>query len=68
MERIKLLFNKKNQYRKELIDISSKILINKQINEEIKRRYKEDVICQIDEISNYKESLNRKKLLIKSLR
>ena len=68
LERIKLLFNKKNQYRKELIDISSKILINKQINEEIKRRYKEDVICQIDEISNYEESLNRKKLLIKRLR
>ena len=66
LERIKLLFNEKKQYRKEEVDISSKILINKQIIEEIKRRYNENLIYQNDKIKNYKESVNKKEILVKN--
>ena len=66
LERIKLLFNEKKQYRKEEVDISSKILINKQIIEEIKRRNNENLIYQNDKIKNYKESVNKKEILVKN--
>jgi hypothetical protein len=67
LERIKLLFNEKKKYRKEGVDISSKILINKQIIEEIKRRYNENIIFQNDKISNFKENVNKKTILVKNI-
>jgi len=66
LERIKLLFNEKKKYRKEEVDISSKILINKQIIEEIKRRYNENLNFQNDKISNFKENVNKKNILVKN--
>ena len=66
LERIKLLFNEKKKYRKEEVDISSKILINKQIIEEIKRRYNENLNFQNDKISNFKENVNKKTILVKN--
>ena len=66
LDKIKLLFNEKKQYRKISVDISSKILINKQIIEEIKRRNNENIIYQNDKISNFRENVNKKGLLVKS--
>lgn len=66
LERIKLLCNEKKKFRKEEVDISSKILINKQIIEEIKRRYNENLIFQNDKISNFKENVNKKTILVKN--
>jgi hypothetical protein len=66
LERIKLLFNEKKKYRKEGVDISSKILINKQIIEEIKRRSNENINFQNDKISNFKENVNKKTILVKN--
>ena len=66
LEKIKLLFNEKKQYRKDSVDISSKILINRQIIEEIKRRNNENIIYQNDKISNFKENINKKGLIVKS--
>ena len=66
LERIKLLFNEKKKYRKEEVDISSKILINKQIIEEIKRRYNENLNFQNDKILNFKENVNKKTILVKN--
>ena len=66
LDRIKLLFNEKKQYRKDSVNISSKILINKQIIEEMKRRIKENIIYQNDKLSNYRESVNKKGFLVKN--
>ena len=66
LENITLLFNAKKKYRKDAVDISSKILINKQIIEEIKRRNNENNIFQNDKLSNLKESVNKKGLIVKN--
>ena len=66
LDRIKLLCNEKKKYRKDSVNISSKILINKQIIEEIKRRINENIIYQNDKITNYRENVNKKVLLIKT--
>ena len=66
LENIKLLFDVKKKYRKETVDISSKILINKQIIEEMRRRNNENNIYQNDKISNLKESVNKKGLIVKN--
>ena len=66
LDRIKLLCDEKKQYRKDSVNISSKILINKQIIEEIKRRINENIIYQNDKLSNYRESVNKKGFLVKN--
>ena len=66
LENIKLLFDVKKKYRKETVDISSKILINKQIIEEMRRRNNENNIYQNDKLSNLKESVNKKGLIVKN--
>lgn len=67
LENIKLLFNQKKYYRKDSVDISSKILINKQIIEEIKRRNNENIIYQNDKLSNCQANVNKKDVLIKNI-
>ena len=58
-------FNEKKSIRKKINEINSKILINKQIIEEIKRRRDEGYLMYKDQISNLNESVTKKTSLVK---
>ena len=58
--KIFLLFNNKKEYRQKIKDINSKILMNKQIIEEIKRRKDENAFIHKDQINNAEASVNKK--------
>ena len=58
-------FNEKKNYRKKKNEINSKILINKQIIEEIKRRRDEGYLMYKDQMSNLSESVTKKTSLVK---
>ena len=53
-------FNKKKEYRQNIKSISGKILMNKQIIEEIKRRKDEVVFFHTDQIHNMEASVTKK--------
>ena len=58
-------FNEKKKIRKKINEINSKMLINKQIIEEIKRRRDEGYLMYKDQITNLTESVNKKTSLVK---
>jgi hypothetical protein len=58
-------FKEKKQYRKIKSEINSKMLINKQIIEEIKRRRDEGYLMYKEQISNLSESVIKKTNLVK---
>ena len=58
-------FNEKKNYRKKKNEINSKILINKQIIEEIKRRRDEGYLMYKDQMTNLSESVTKKTSLVK---
>ena len=58
-------FNEKKKIRKKINEINSKMLINKQIIEEIKRRRDEGYLMYKDQISNLSESVTKKTSLVK---
>ena len=60
IEKIYLYFNNKQEYRFKIKNINSKILMNKQIIEEIKRRKDEIVFMHKDQINNMENSVNKK--------
>ena len=59
------IFNEKKNIRKKINEINSKMLINKQIIEEIKRRRDEGYLMYKDQISNLSESVTKKASLVK---
>ena len=59
------IFNEKKNIRKKINEINSKMLINKQIIEEIKRRRDEGYLMYKDQITNLNESVNKKTSLVK---
>ena len=59
--KIFLLFNNKKEYRQKIKDINSKILMNKQIIEEIKRRKDENAFIHKDQINNAEASVNKRR-------
>ena len=59
------IFNEKKNIRKKINEINSKMLINKQIIEEIKRRRDEGYLMYKDQITNLTESVNKKTSLVK---
>ena len=58
-------FKEKKKYRKIKSEINSKMLINKQIIEEIKRRRDEGYLMYKEQISNLSESVIKKTNLVK---
>ena len=58
-------FNEKKNNRKKKTEISSKILINKQIIEEIKRRRDEGYLMYKDQMTNLSENVTKKTSLVK---
>ena len=58
-------FNEKRNYRKKKNEINSKMLINKQIIEEIKRRRDEGYLMYKDQMTNISESVTKKTSLVK---
>ena len=58
-------FNEKKNYRKKKNEINSKILINKQIIEEIKRRRDEGYLMYKDQMTNLSENVTKKTSLVK---
>ena len=58
-------FNEKKSYRKKKNEINSKMLINKQIIEEIKRRRDEGYLMYKDQMTNLSESVTKKTSLVK---
>ena len=58
-------FNEKKMIRKKINEINSKMLINKQIIEEIKRRRDEGYLMYKDQIANLSESVTKKSSLVK---
>ena len=66
IETIYKYFNLKKEYRQKIKDINSKILMNKQIIEEFKRRKDEVLYMHKDQINNLKESVNKKGTGVKS--
>ena len=67
IEKISQLFNEKKNYRKQKNEINSKILINKQIIEEIKRRRDEGYSMYKDQMTNLNEGVTKKTSLVKLL-
>ena len=65
MNKILNYFNEKKKIRKKINEINSKMLINKQIIEEIKRRRDEGYLMYKDQISNLSESVTKKTSLVK---
>ena len=59
-------FNNKQEYRFKIKNINSKILMNKQIIEEIKRRKDEILFMHKDQINNMEHSVNKKGNTVKS--
>ena len=60
IEKIYKYFNNKKEYRQKMKDINGKILMNKQIIEEIKRRKDEIVFFHKDQINNLEASVTKK--------
>ena len=60
IQKIYKYFNNKQEYRFKIKNINSKILMNKQIIEEIKRRKNEIVFMHKDQINNMENSVNKK--------
>ena len=60
IEKIYKYFNNKQEYRFKIKNINSKILMNKQIIEEIKRRKDEILFMHKDQINNMEHSVNKK--------
>ena len=60
VEKIYIYFNNKQEYRYKMKNIQSKILMNKQIIEEIKRRKDEIVFIHKDQINNMQNSVTKK--------
>ena len=65
MNKILNYFNEKKKIRKKINEINSKMLINKQIIEEIKRRRDEGYLMYKDQISNLSENVTKKTSLVK---
>ena len=65
IKKITNYFNEKKKYRKKKKEINSKMLINKQIIEEIKRRRDEGYLMYKDQMKNLSESVNKKTSLVK---
>ena len=65
LKNISNYFNEKKSYRKKKNEISSKILINKQIIEEIKRRRDEGYLMYKDQMTNLSENVTKKTSLVK---
>ena len=65
INKISNYFNEKKKIRKKINEINSKMLINKQIIEEIKRRRDEGYLMYKDQISNLSESVTKKASLVK---
>ena len=60
IQKIYKYFNNKQEYRFKIKNINSKILMNKQIIEEIKRKKNEIVFMHRDQITNMENSVNKK--------
>ena len=60
VQKIYKYFNNKQEYRYKIKNINSKILMNKQIIEEIKRRKDEIVFMHKDQVTNMENSVNKK--------
>ena len=60
IEKIYKYYNNKQEYRFKIKNINSKILMNKQIIEEIKRRKDEILFMHKDQINNMEHSVNKK--------
>ena len=65
IKKITNYFNDKKAYRKKKNEINSKMLINKQIIEEIKRRRDEGYLMYKEQTSNLSESVTKKTSLVK---
>ena len=65
IKKITNYFNDKKNYRKKKNEINSKILINKQIIEEIKRRRDEGYFMYKEQMRNLSESVTKKTSLVK---
>ena len=65
ISKISSYFNEKKNYRKKISEINSKMLINKQIIEEIKRRRDEGYLMYKDQITNLSEGITKKTSLVK---
>ena len=65
LKQISNYFNEKKIYRKKKSEINSKMLINKQIIEEIKRRRDEGYLMYKEQMSNLSESVTKKTSLVK---
>ena len=65
MQKITEYFEEKKNYRNKMKQINSKILMNKQIIEEIKRTRDENIFIHKDQIDNLNESIRKKGTLIK---
>ena len=65
IKKIANYFNEKKNYRKKKNEINSKMLINKQIIEEIKRRRDEGYLMYKEQMTNLSESVTKKTSLVK---
>jgi hypothetical protein len=65
INKISNYFNEKKKIRKKINEINSKMLINKQIIEEIKRRRDEGYLMYKDQMTNLSESVTKKTSLVK---
>ena len=65
IKKITNYFNEKKNYRKKKNEINSKMLINKQIIEEIKRRRDEGYLMYKEQMTNLSESVTKKTSLVK---
>jgi hypothetical protein len=65
IEKIKNFFNLKKNIYKEMNKLNAKILINKQIIEEVKRRNDENFLYYRDQIEEFAENVNKKTSLVK---
>jgi hypothetical protein len=65
LKKITNYFNEKKNCRKKKNEINSKMLINKQIIEEIKRRRDEGYLMYKDQMTNLSESVTKKTSLVK---
>ena len=65
LKKITNYFNEKKNSRKKKNEINSKMLINKQIIEEIKRRRDEGYLMYKDQMTNLSESVTKKTSLVK---
>ena len=66
-EKIIYYFNLKKKFRLNINEISGKILINKQIIEEIRRRNEDNYLYYKDQIVDYSDNVNKKSSLIKQI-